>query len=351
MAQNYVYPSSSEVTINGIGTPNNAPIPGNSVLVAGESPTGNQTVIQTDADGNLITTPAAGSIEDVNLTQVGGAVITLGAKVSASSIPVVLATDEVVPISAVALPLPTGASTSALQTDGNTSLSTIAGNTTNLIMTETVPGTPAAFALTVQGNAAGVPIPVSLTASTGTSSINVAEYGGVATTLGLKAAAASIPVVIASDQVVPVSASTLPLPAGAATAANQATEIASLATIATNSTSLVANQTNGTQKTQVITPPALTVTQAAITVGTTAVRLTVSGSAPSATRQVLVATPDTGTASTVTFYIGSATVTNSGATRGIEIQQGQSFIANNDAADYYIVASVAAQTVTVMEQS
>jgi hypothetical protein len=97
------------------------------------------------------------------------------------------------------------------------------------------------------------------------------------------------------------------------------------------------------------TPVALTVTNAAITVGTTAVRLTVSGSAPAATRVALVGTPDV--ASTATFYIGASTVTNSGATRGIEIVAGQSFIANNDAGDYWIVSSTAAQIVTVMEQA
>lgn len=97
------------------------------------------------------------------------------------------------------------------------------------------------------------------------------------------------------------------------------------------------------------TPAALTVTQAAITVGTSAVRLTVSGSAPSATRVVLVATPDN--ASTANFFIGSSSVTNSGANRGIEIVAGQTFIANSDAGDYYIIASTAAQTVYVMEQA
>jgi len=49
---------------------------------------------------------------------------------------------------------------------------------------------------------------------------------------GQKLMAASSPVVIASDQsTIPVSAASLPLPSGAATAANQATEIASLASI------------------------------------------------------------------------------------------------------------------------
>lgn len=51
---------------------------------------------------------------------------------------------------------------------------------------------------------------------------------------GTAVTANSTPVNIASDQIVPVSASTLPLPTGAATSANQSTEITSLSTIATN---------------------------------------------------------------------------------------------------------------------
>lgn len=73
----------------------------------------------------------------------------------------------------------------------------------------------------------------------------------------------SQPVTIASDQSAvkvdnsavtqPVSASSLPLPSGAATAANQTTEISSLSTIATNTgnTATSANQTNGNQQTKV----------------------------------------------------------------------------------------------------
>lgn len=53
----------------------------------------------------------------VNLTQVGGAAISLGQKTMANSLPVVLASDEsTLPISAASLPLPAGAATAALQT-------------------------------------------------------------------------------------------------------------------------------------------------------------------------------------------------------------------------------------------
>lgn len=52
---------------------------------------------------------------------------TLGQKTSANSLAVVIASDNVVAISATALPLPAGAATSALQTAGNTTLSAISG--------------------------------------------------------------------------------------------------------------------------------------------------------------------------------------------------------------------------------
>lgn len=58
------------------------------------------------------------------------------------------------------------------------------------------------------------------------------DNAGTAITVGQKAMASSVPVVIASDQsAVPISAVSLPLPTGAATAANQATEITSLQSI------------------------------------------------------------------------------------------------------------------------
>ena len=86
-----------------------------------------------------------------------------------------------VPVSAASLPLPTGAATAALQTSGNTSLTSIDGK----VATEA----------TLSAMSAKLPA-----------------------TLGQKAMAASMAVTIASDQsTVPVSASSLPLPTGAAT--------------------------------------------------------------------------------------------------------------------------------------
>lgn len=96
------------------------------------------------------------------------------------------------------------------------------------------------------------------------------------------------------------------------------------------------------------TPTALTVKQAAITVGTTAVRLTHDGAAPSATRRRVRFMPDQ--ASTGRFFYGSSSVTSSGATRGTEIFPGQTEEFLDDAAEYYIISDTAAQTVYVVEQ-
>jgi hypothetical protein len=58
----------------------------------------------------------------------------VGSKVSASSLPVVIASDQAaIPTTAASLPLPTGAATSALQTTGNTSLSSIDTKTPALV--------------------------------------------------------------------------------------------------------------------------------------------------------------------------------------------------------------------------
>jgi len=97
------------------------------------------------------------------------------------------------------------------------------------------------------GNLQGVsptnPLPVTIESEVGTLDVNIAEYGGTPTTLGQKTSAASEPVVIASDQsAIPISAASLPLPTGAATAANQVTQETTL-------TAIQANQTNGTQHT------------------------------------------------------------------------------------------------------
>lgn len=165
MSQNFSYPSSSSVTVAAVG-PNGQPIPTSSILIAGNDPSNNLVPVLVTSNGEVAVTitDQVGDIA-VNLDQVGGDNISLGIATAVDCIPVVLASDTV-------LPLPTGAATSALQTTGNTSLS----------------------------------------------SIN-SKLGS----LGQKTMAGSAPVVIASDQAsIPVTVS------GVATAANQTTELTRL---------------------------------------------------------------------------------------------------------------------------
>lgn len=95
-------------------------------------------------------------------------------------------------------------------------------------------------------------------------------------------------------------------------------------------------------------PTPLTVKQAAITIGTSAVRLTTDGSAPSSTRVLLVAQLITG--STANCYLGASSVTSSGAGRGATMAAGATFAFSGDAADYYAICDAASQTFLITEQ-
>ncbi len=210
----------------------------------------------------------------------------------------------------------------------------------------------------------------------------------------------------------PVSLASIPLATGASTAANQATEIASLSSIDTKLTSqaTAANQTaqstlfgaltetapasdtassglNGRlqriaqritsliallpaslgQKTMANSlavtlasdqaalsvrqlAPAVTAKQATVTAGAAAIRCTTDAAAPSSTRQVLrvFVDPDTVT-SEAKFYIGSSTVTTTGANKGEQIYPGAAWVRENDANDWYIISTQAAQPVAIVE--
>lgn len=142
------------------------------------------------------------------------------------------------PISAASLPLPTNA---AQETGGNlaslnakdfatqTTLAAIKAKTDNLDVLLSTRTKPADTQL-VDGSATTQPISaVSLPLPTGASTeatlstrLADATFTGRINTFGQKAMAASTPVVIASDQTtIPISAASLPLPSGAATAALQ----------------------------------------------------------------------------------------------------------------------------------
>lgn len=400
MAQNYFYPSSAASANPSVGA-NGVTAPTSTTQVGGVNPSGNLEPVNVDANGDLIVSPLSSS-STVTVVQPTGSLLhatidasalptgastsslqtsgnaslasivtqlpaTIGQKVAASSLSVILASDQV-------LPLPTGAATASLQTTGNTSLASIDSKTpalgqalaaasvpvvlTSAQLSALVPLTSVSvnnFPATqpVSGTVAVSAIAGALPAgSNALGSVSVSNFPATQPVSGTVSISGSVAVTGTFFQATqPVSLTTLPaLTAGSAIIGKVGIDQTTPGT--TNGVQVNAALPAGTNvigKVQQSTPTALTVTQAAITVGTTAVRLTVSGSAPSSTRVVLVATPDT--ASTATFYIGSATVTNSGATRGVEIVAGQSFIANSDAGDYYIVSSATSQTVTVLEQA
>lgn len=155
----------------------------------------------------------------------------LGQALAAGSVPVVLTSAQLsaitplstVAITAAALPLPSGAATSALQTSGNTSLATIATNTTLATQGSSTSGQSGEL---VMGAVSAI-APSYTSGQTNSISLNLA--GGIR--------------VDGSGITQPVSASSLPLPTGASTSANQATEIASLANIPAKGAATTANST------------------------------------------------------------------------------------------------------------
>lgn len=269
-------------------------------------------------------------------------------------------------------------------------------------------GQQAALQLDSSGNlktTATVTIPGTVSVTQGTSPWvdNITQFGSNPVVTGTGASGLGIPrVTVSNDSNILATQSgtwninnisgTISLPTGASTSANQTngtqkTQIVDgagavvgpeqtiagtnylpvvLASSATPGSALVARSiqvagsdgtnaqtlktdTSGHLLTALVAPPVGTITQAGKTIGTTAVRATVSGSAPSATRTVLAITADF--ASTAKFYIGSSTVTSSGANAGIQFTATQPVVFSNDAADYWIISDTVGQTVYFMEQA
>lgn len=134
------------------------------------------------------------------------------------------------PVAVSSSVLPTGAATSANQSTANGSISSIDSKTPALVGGKVpVDGS----GVTQPISAASLPLPSGAATAVNQASANttLTTINGKIASLGAATTANSSPVNIASDQVVPISASGLPLPSGASTAANQSTEIASLASI------------------------------------------------------------------------------------------------------------------------
>lgn len=176
------------------------------------------------------------------------------------------------PVSAAALPLPSGAATAANQATEISNLSSIDGKTPSLgqalaaasvpvvlpaaqIATLTPPAAITGFALETGGNLAAAATVLGATADAAVTSDTTGTIGAklrglvkwaferMPASLGSKLSAASLPVVIASDQAaVAVSAASLPLPTGAATASNQSTANSSLSSIDAKLPALVSSR-------------------------------------------------------------------------------------------------------------
>lgn len=144
------------------------------------------------------------------------------------------------PISAAALPLPTGASTSALQTTGNTTLATISGQLPTTLGTKTAANS---LAVTLASDQPAIAITGNIGLAQG--STTAAELGPLvqgatttaaptyttATTNPLSLTISGALRVDGSAVTQPISAAALPLPAGAATSALQTAGNATLTTI------------------------------------------------------------------------------------------------------------------------
>jgi hypothetical protein len=242
------------------------------------------TTITSDASINgSNATGGGGGGGNVNLNQVGGASFALGQTNKSGSLPITIASDQgglavtgtfwqtTQPVSASSLPLPAGASTSALQSTGNSTLTTI--NTTlgsplqsgGSVVVTSAPTTAVTnsglsnidvalstrlkpsdtlAAVTSITNPVSVTgtfwqsiQPISGTVSASQSGTWTVQPGNTANTTAWK--------VDASATTQPISASALPLPSGASTSSNQSTEITSLGTIATNTGGIVTGITNG----------------------------------------------------------------------------------------------------------
>ena len=89
-----------------------------------------------------------------------------------------------------------------------------------------------------------------------------------------------------------------------------------------------------------------TVTNAVVSVGLTAVRATVAGSAPSASRKLLIIKPSKN--NTGSIYLGSSSVSIS---NGLEIIGPDTREREFDSGDYYLISDVAAQSVEIIEKA
>ncbi len=269
------------------------------------------------------------------------------------------------PVSASSLPLPSGAATETTLSGVDTSVSSIDSKTPALGQALAAASVP--VVLTASQLSTLTPVST-VTANAGTGTFSVDGSGHTQPVSGtfwqttqpvslatLPALAAGSAVIgkVAIDQTTPGTTNLVAL------AANQSVNVAQINGV----TPLMGNGTAGTGAQRVTiasdntafsvnaipkTPAALTVKQAAISVGTSAVRLTNDGSAPPSTRTLLVA--QLISTSTANCYFGSSGVTTTSTTRGVQMFAGQTLSFNNDAGDYYAICDASSQTILITEQ-
>lgn len=182
MSQNYSYPSSSSVTVSAIGG-NGGTNPSTSIQIGGKSPSSTLLPINVDSSGNLIVAPlTSSSVIKAQLQDNNGAAVVLGQTTMSLSLPVTIASNQsALAISAASLPLPAGASTSALQTSGNSSLSSIDNKTPALGQALAAASVP--IVLTAAQLTTLTPLTsVTVTQATGTNLHTVVDSGSISVT-------------------------------------------------------------------------------------------------------------------------------------------------------------------------
>lgn len=401
---NIIYPPAGGGSSGGGGSnasvgPTGVLAPTSATEIGGINPSGNLQAFNTDASGNLLLSSA-----NVNIAKWGGTPVTIGQTSSASSIPVVVASDQIlntegIGVVVVGTPagglnadlipsmdvssyavayIQTGGTFSATLTvqysnDNITFFTGLAGGISSIsgpIGSPSLSSTPSLYRLYIGGkflrirataytsgsalgtlflktydgasSLEGFASVVGNTSSGGNDSNNPVKIGGVFNT--------ALPTVTNAQRVdmqSDANGRVIVTTSGTGLAASQSGAWTVSASQSGGWT--VAASQSGAWTVSQRTPTAGTITQVAMTVGTTAVRATVSGAAPGAARSLLVVTADPNASTAALFYIGSSGVTSSGSSRGSIMVPGQSFIANNDAGDYYIVATPSS-VVFVQEQ-
>ena len=167
--------------------------------------------------GTVTTSPPSNA--STNITEIGGSALAFGSALSAASVPVVVASDQ----GAVAVKQATasalnaqvvGTAAAGAAVSGNpvqvagsdgTDVRSIATNASGqtVVVGAGTAGLPSTDVVTVQGVSGGTTLPISGTVTTSppsNASTNITEIGGSALAFGSALSAASVPVVVASDQ-------------------------------------------------------------------------------------------------------------------------------------------------------